>query len=534
MSDETNDLIAMLETTSDDNNQGGDPSIPKTDAGVGTEEVQRPSDRIPGARETDVDIPDEELSRYIMANFRNDIMDKEESGWTEKREYDKVAYYEVKDSFMGTYPWPNACNRPTSLTQIQVDTGLALIQDLKWRNEKKVLTVSPVSDEDAKNSKNLEWLLNWQVLNQIPTLEMEDMASDFYALLNGTAYEKIIREFGGKYRLSVHNIPVQNIFLPIDAKGPDIDETDRIVQLIPWSANDLRMRVVSGRYRNLDKVGKGFVPQTMSAEQFETLHREISGLGTTDKVARDTYYGAECFMTYYPMGSMRAIELIVTFAPQTGAILRKIKNVENMRPLVDKYYYPDYGHPFHFSLPGKIRNIQEASNYTYKQKTDGRDKNMSPAGFYEGNSGFDPKMSLRSPTAMHKVKNLGTIQWEPTNVAGLMEMTQELRELKLEAEAVTGFTDLQQGQYGRTSAPTLGQDQLRVEKSAIRFTSVKKLVKYHWKRKMNKVYQYDDMYMPRSTRVKVLGTNRYDDIDKVFPHEDVEGGEAMTKGLLSS
>ena len=158
---------------------------------------------------------------------------------------------------------------------------------------------------------------------------------------------------------------------------------------------------------------------------------------------------------------MRAVELIVTFAPQTGAILRKIKNVERMRPLTDKYYYPNYGYASHFSLPEKMRNIQEASNYTYKQKTDARDKNMSPAGFYEGTSGFDPNMSLRSPTAMHKVKNLGTIQWEPTNVAGLMEMTQELRELKLEAEAVTGFTDLQQGQYSRSSAPTLGQDQLR-------------------------------------------------------------------------
>src|SRR3990167_8206068 len=488
---------------------------------------QFPADRVPLAGEDDVDIPDEELTNYIQKVYGNDIVDKEEMGWSEKREYDIRAYHGVKDEFMMMNPWPNASAHPVAITPVQLDTGLSMIQDLKWRNERKVLTVSPVSDEDAKNSKLLEWLLNWQCLNDIPTMQMEDQASDFGALLNGTAYEKVIKDYSDSYRLCVYNIPIQNIYLPIDSRSPDIGDCEGVTQIIPLSDNDLRERALSGRYRNLDKVGKGFVPRTMTPEQMEILSQEISGLSTTGKISRDTWFIAERYFTYYPRGSMRAVELIVTFSPSTGAILRKIKNKDGIRPFVDKYYYPNYGRAFHYSMPEKLRNTQEMANYIHKQKTDGRDKAMSPAGFYDGGSGFDPNMSLRSPTALHKIKNLGTIQWEPVQFAGIMECTQELRELKLEAEAITGFTDLQQGQYTGSSARTLGQDQMRSTKADIRFTSIKKLVKYHWKRKLDLIYRYDDKYMPKATKVKVLGTNRYDTIDSLFPRKKSANPESV-------
>lgn len=529
MSSESDDLKRLLDSTSDSVTGAGDKPVP-------VESEQRPGDQVPGSATLDVDIDDEELTEHINANFRNEIADKEDMGWREKREYDKKAYFEIKDEAAAMFPWKNASNFPVCITSVQIDTGHALIGDLVWRNPSKVVTVSTEGDENPKKAKNLEWLLNWQVLNDIPTLQNEDSASNFFALLHGTAYEKVIREYSETYKLEVQNIPIEYIFLPIDRKSPDIKDSESVTQLIPLSSNDLRMRVASGRYRNLDKVGKGFIPISSAAQSMNRRNQEISGLDITGKVSRDTWWIAERYETYYPRvssvgGDMagqptrvgaKPMEIIVWFAPQTGAILRKIKNVENLRPFVDKYYYPNYGYAFHYSLPERIRHIQEKANYQDKQVTDAADKAVSPAGFYEGNSGFEPSLSLRVPTGMYQVKNLGQIQWEPVNIAAIMERNRDLKELWLQAERKTGFTDVQQGITSSNTAPTLGQDQLRQQASNVRFSQIAKLVNYHWKRKINLIYQYDDMYMPKDTKVKVLGMNRFDTIEKLFPEE--QGG----------
>jgi len=513
MSAEQDDLKELLDLTADD--QKGQPGAEEQQP----QDPQNPGDQIPGSAELDVNIPDDELTDFINANFKNEIIDRESMGWREKRIYDRKAYYETKDAFFDNYPFPNASNYPVCITSVQLDTGHALIDDLVWRNSSKVVTVSPEGDTNPKKAKNLEWLLNWQVLNDTPTLQKEDSASNFFALLHGTAYEKIIREYSDTYKLEVQNIPIENMILPIDRKSPDIKDTECVTQLIPLSSNDLRMRVASGRYRNLDKVGKSYMPQTMTAQSLNRLQAEISGLDTVTKVSRDTWWIAERYMTYYPRGSVQAQELIVWFAPQTGAILRKIKNKENLRPFVDKYFYPNYGYAYHYSLPERIRHIQEKANYQDKQVTDAADKAISPAGFYEGNSGFDPGMSLRVPTGMYPVKNLGTIQWEPVNIAAIMERSRDLKDLWLQAERKTGFTDLQQGVSSAATANTLGQDQMRAQSANVRFGGIAKLVNYHWKRKINLIYQYDDLYMPRGTKVKVLGQNRYDTVEKLFPKE---------------
>lgn len=509
MQSEQDDLKTLLETTSDER-QG---------KGASESESRQPGDRIPGSAELDVNIPDDELTQHILANFKNEVLDKESMGWADKRQYDKKAYFEIKDVLAAEYPYHNASNFPVCITSVQLDTGLSLIDDLVWRNPSKVVVVSPQGDANPKKAKNLEWLLNEQVTNLIPNLQMEDQASNFFALLHGTAYEKIIRNYSDEYGLDVMNTPIEHMFLPIDRKGPMISETECVTQLIPLGQNDLRQRVASGMYRNLDKVGKGYWPTDIAQEMMDRQRREISGLDVTTKVSRDTWWIAERYMTYYPRGSMKAVELIVTFAPQSGAILRKIKNTENLRPFVDKYFYPNYGYAYHFSLPEKIRHIQEKANYQDKQVTDAADKAISPAGFYEGTSGFDPGLSLRVPTGMYPVKNLGTIQWEPVNIAAILERNRDLKDLWLQAERKTGFTDRQQGVTTGNTAPTLGQDQLRAQAADTRFSEIAKLTNYHWKRKINLIYQYDDLYMPRETKVKILGLNRYDTIEKLFPRE---------------
>ncbi len=490
-------------------------------------------DNAPDKSVSDLNIDEDELSTVLQNDFLNDICDREEMGWSEKREYDLRAYYGVKDPEMQNFPYPGASAYPVPITTVQLDTGHALIDDVIWRNGSKCVVVNPISDEDIKKAKNLEFLLNWQFINDIKNVRRVDSIGNMLGLLHGTSYEKIIR-IGkpNENRIATLNCPIQNIYLPIDAEGPEIDQSDHIIHLIPLSANDMRERIGSGVYKNLDKVGKGFLPGGENTpERLRQLQQEISGLSLSAKNSRDTYWIAEVYKTYYPKGSVRPIELVCWFSPSTGAILRVIENKEDMRPFVDKYFYENPGYAYHFSLPERLRNIQEKANYSDKQATDAIDKAISPAMFYNGTDKFDPRMNFRAPTAAYPMQNVNSIQWEPVNIAPILAQRNEIRNLYLEAERITGFTDLQQGISTAASANTLGQDVLRSKSADTRFRKIIKLVDHHWNKKVNKVYQYDNLYMPRSTKVKVLGINKYESLDKLFPKENINDAAEKDSGL---
>ena len=381
------DLVKILEGTADK------PANPEAIA------EQKPADRRPIPGEFDVNIPDEELSDYLTTAFHNDIMDKEESGYRKDREDDLKMYFGVRDPFFDNWPYPGASNFPVPMTQVFVDEGHTRIDDLEWRDRNRIVTVSPVADEDARKAKNLQWFLNWQGLNAIVDFQMEDSACNFNSLLSGTSFLKMLRTFTETYGLMAVNVKGEYIFKPIDSKSCEARDCERMTQLVPLSQNDLRMRVASGQYRNLDKVTKGWAPMAMSAEELVRLESSVSGLGLSAKVTRDTWFVCETYATYYPLGSVKARELIVTWAPQSGAILRKIENKDGIRPYVDKFYYPNWGRAFHYSMPWKFREIQRKGNYVDKQKTDAGDKAISPAGFYEGTGGFD--LEQRSTTGFH-------------------------------------------------------------------------------------------------------------------------------------
>lgn len=246
------ELMSLMEATSDDairkREQGSEE--PESKDNFPPEKDKPIGDSIPDRKTPDSDIPDDELTEVVMADLMNDIQDKEDFGWQEKREYDLKAYYGIKDEFLKNYPYPNASAYPVPITPVLLDTGKAMIGDLKWRNPDKCVVVSPVGAEDIKKVKHLEALLNWQCLNKIKDMKMEDSASDFSMLLHGTGYEKIIMTgLKDRFDVSPFNVPIEFIYLPIDARSPEISDSDHIIQIIPLSSNDLRQRIASGVYR---------------------------------------------------------------------------------------------------------------------------------------------------------------------------------------------------------------------------------------------------------------------------------------------
>lgn len=507
MSSREDDLHQLLEQTSD--------------------EGKRATDQAPDKSVPDANIDDKDLSEVLMSDLQNDIQDKEEMGWVSERIYDLKTYYQDEDEELKNFPYPNSSAYIPPITKVQLNTAFALIGDLVYRNPNKVVVVNPVGEEDNRKADNVEWLLNWQVLNDIKDFKFEHMRSNFLSLLHGTAYEKVLR-VGLPNEISVRTIPIEYIYLPSDSTSPEISHTDHVTELIPLNDNDIRMRLSENQYRNMDKISKSFFPISSTAEQLETVRSQIYALSGNRKMSRNTWWIAETYKTFYPRHSLKPIELIVQWAPGTGAILRVTENKEAMRPYVDKYHYPNYGKAFHMSLPGVIKPIQKKATYKDKQCNDAVEKAISPAIFYDGTERFDPRLNMRAPTSMYPMKNLNSMKQEEVNLAPVLSERAEIRDLYLQAERVLGITDLMQGVGTSTTDRTLGQAILRTKKADIRFTSIKDLVTYHWHRKIEKIYQYDNLYMPRDVKIKVLGSRRYEVLDKLFPRDktsDVQGGD---------
>lgn len=496
------DLRKILETTADkpQNNE--------------TQKEQEPGDRIPQVGELDVDISDDELIKYLEPAFATDLMDKEENGYHKKRIQDLEMYHGVTDPYFDNVPWPNSSNFHVPMTQVFVDEGHSRIDDLEWRDRKKIVSVQGVGREDRWKARDLEMFFNWQGLNDVVDFERADSAANFWALVQGTSDLKIIRRNRPDFGLEVHNIrSAEYMVVPVNRKSREAKDCERVSQIVPLGAEDLRARVATGQYRNLDAVAKSYLPGTLRQEEYDEIRGVVSGLSLSEKQRRDTWFIVESYLSYYPLGSIRLRELIVTWSPGARKIHRKIPNEDEIRPYVEKYYYENHGMAFHFSLPEKFRAIQMKANYTDKQKTDAKDKANAPAGFYDGDSGFDPTMHVRMPTAMHRIKNLGRIEWEPVNIAAIMHGDQELKELWTLYEKAAGFT------YLTPDSRTLGQEVLKTQRANTRFGSFYRLVNYHWKRTWDKIYEYDHKYMEPETVRRVLGPSRPNDIGKLFPKD---------------
>ena len=75
----------------------------------------KPADTPIVPQNKELDLDESDLASYILELFRNDIEDKRQMSWVDKRNYDIKAYYGLKDAALSQIPWPNASNFPVPL-----------------------------------------------------------------------------------------------------------------------------------------------------------------------------------------------------------------------------------------------------------------------------------------------------------------------------------------------------------------------------------------------------------------------------------
>lgn len=463
------------------------------------------------------DLDEQELVTYILNKVTDDLSDRDEFGFNSKLVYDINAYEGKKRPT--TFPWINASNFPVPLTPTLLDTAQANIVGSMFANPNQIVSIKPIGIEDKQNSKYVESLLNWQLLDDIKIFTHIDQWVHC-GLKHGRSTIKLIPnpETGS---LSVEIIPIENMIYPVDTKGYQGNETDHVFQEVLLDDNDMEDRKVMGVYDNIDDIPKGR-KLINTSERLQQARDAISGRGVNTRRNRDYYYLLECYLTYYytPKGEKggkapkKKVELICTVAPASKMLLRIAENPlvdENgnaVRPFVELIPYDER------SLPEIVRKIQEELDYAHNQNINAADKAISPPGFYPSNGDFDPELNQLVPGGFYPAPNPRDIVFQEINVNPIFER-QEDRYWDL-AERLTGLTELFQAVQPDSSS-TLGEAVLRNNRAEIRFARLYKQVEVGFKKLISLIYFYDQKFLRDDVKVKILGTSDIQSMSEIFP-----------------
>lgn len=483
-----------------------------------TDIQSKPTETFPNKEDQEPNIDESHLSGYIMEQLQNDISDKEDNGWREKREWDIKSYYELKNEAMKHWPWEGASAHPVPLTPTMVDTAHAITKASIWSAVDSPVRVKGVGVEDERTAMYLESLLNHQVVNE-SNINVEMDMTIFRTYLHGCGILKIMRG-ADEVSINASSQDINNIFLPIDSKGMQAKHTDHVFQMIGLNYTDLQYRKALGIYKNIDKMQSGYIVGSTAQNSIDLLRDEAYGSDLDTRKTRDLFYITECYLTYFPKNSLRPKELIVWISANGGVIHRVVENKDKIRPFAEFVAYPTPGYFFGRSLPDKLRNIQEQADYANKQNSDALDVAISPPGFYDPSVDYDISLSQRVPAGMYPMSK-SNVQWAPQPPVE-RGFERKMFDLWSQAERLTGLIDVVQGASTK-SGRTLGETEIRRSGADTRFKAILNRFEYGWKNSIDIIYQYNNLYVPRDKKLRILGYTDLQTIDELFPADNLVG-----------
>lgn len=484
---------------------------------------------------------EEDIMQCVQQDFANDVKDKEDFGWVDKREWDLRAYYQVKDLAMMNRPWPGASAYPVPITPTLLDTGKANLMASKMSDDGRWCSVKGVGEEDIRKAVPLESLMNWQFSNQMPMDEIEDFTT-FRMLLHGDGMQKVMFD-ARKQAVKIVSFDIENFFIPVDADGVQFDGNHgRCHQIIPLSWNDVQMRKAWGIYENLDMMAPGARisngRKQHGDDRLIQLRDAIAGQDKEARMRRETFFLCETYKEYFPKSGsgygsngspsragVRPVYLTIWWSPNGGTKHRIAFNEDKITPFSRRRIYANPGYFFSMSMPEKLRNIQEKANYADKQNTDALDRSISPAMFLSDTSTLEKSRAKRVPGGIYNTGTDNPPYYEPQPMRE-RGFEVEIQRMWLEAQNLTGLIDISIG--GQTKSNTLGQDQIRSFRADVRFTDLFRREQRGFKDTLDLVYHFDNKFMPRGQKVKVIGYADYKTIEELFPSQ---AGSEMGLGI---
>lgn len=490
-------------------------------------------------------IDDDQLASDLGRYLKMDRKDKEDYGWTAKRQYDEQIYNCFKTPTND--PWPNASNYCVPLVRTLIDTAHANIMSSIFANPSETANVRGQGQEDVRKEKPLESLLNWQISNEVDAYQAMD-GGVFNGFHDGMGVVKVIQQVEtGSVKWIV--VPAENIHMPIYSKGFQVNETGRVAEVIPLDDNDYDERLLMKDEKGepfydpegLKALPKGFKILDSTAMEILTQVRDaVFGTRLSDRKNEDFRYIVEYYLTYYfrPKGAPESepklkIELAVWYAPSINKVLRKRENkgleyqdkeTGEVRRIIKRPYakcipYPRKDRIWGQSLGERLQPTQDELNYSHNQNINAADLAIRPYIFFREGSSYKPEEHYLAPGAQIPVPepqdvNVVRIQADP-----IFER-QEDRYWDM-AERDTGLTEIFQGR-SPSASQTATATVARGNKSEIRFKSVYNRVEFFWKELLGLTYYYDRIYMPKDKKIKVIGVADYKKIEELFP-EGLDG-----------
>lgn len=484
------------------------------------------------------DIDNDELSSYIANLLKNSKRDKEDYGWVKKREYDEKIYNCFRTPTND--PWPNASNYCVPLTRTLIDTAHANIMSSVFSDPNKTVNVRGQGQEDVRKEQPLSSLLNWQIANEVDAYEVMDLLV-FNSFQDGIGIMKVIQDVGsGSVKWMV--VPAENLFLPVDATGFQVNQTNHICEIIPLDDVDYEEKLLlkdengDPFYDGLEDIPKGFKIQDSQAIEVLTRVKDaIFGTNLGDRRQRDYRYIAEVYLTYFcrPKGQPDSVpktkfELVVWYAPAIGKIMRKRENkgleyqdkeTGQTRRMIKRPYakcvpYPRKDRIWGQSMGERLQPTQDELNYSHNQNINAADLAIRPYIFFREGSSYKPEEHYLAPGAQIPTPEPADINVVRLQADPIFER-QEDRYWDL-AERDTGLTEIFQGRTPMTRQ-TATATVARGNKSEIRFKSVYNRFELFWKEAISLTYYYDRVYMPKDKKIKVIGTSDYKKIEELFP-----------------
>ena len=481
------------------------------------------------------DIDDMDLSVYIINKLAEDIRDRESYGWNAMRVYEEYSYAGYKSRVND--PWKNASNYCVGLTPTLVDTAHANTIGSIKADTNKIVSVRGIGKEDVRTSKLAESVMNWVVLNYIDdSLDTLDKAIHV-AYKAGNAPIKCIYGsgiYGQRNKVIWKRIPVENLVLPMSASGVQVRNTDHIFELIPLDENDWEIRKSlrdsegEKYYKGIENLSKGNGVYVSGINEIMQARDVVSRTSLTERFSRNMRYLMECYVTYphknKESGDVELVELIVWCSPNGGQIFRKVENKDideisgdPIRPYAWKFQpYPREDRPYGDSLCWLIKQSQEELDYAHNQVSNAVEKLVKTPTFYDPSGGFDPELVQMTPNGWYPVPNPRQNIFIPSYDYGSIFQHYRSFDLYWEyAQRRTGLTELFQGRAPERQT-TLGEAELRTNKSDIRFKVIYDRMQEGFKELMNLTW-HNMKKLPKEIIVKVLGTSDYKSLQELFP-----------------
>jgi len=478
------------------------------------------------------DLDMDRLSEYLYRITREDIRSRDDFGFVEKQAYNQKSYYEVKDEFFSSWPWPFASNHIEPIIPTILDAGVMEISTDMFIDPVKTVVVDGIGKEDKRYSPHISHVMNFQNTVDNELYEVHNL-NIFRAYMDGTVFLKTWLDVGDDFKLRHASIPMRLVYKSIRGNGCQRDKCDHITQFIPLTENDWRFRKnlrIGGKkvYDHLEILAPGFEPaESLGAEELRLLQNQITGFDAEQNEDRTMRYMAETSMTYYPPGSRKAIEIIVWWSMRHGLIHRVVFNDDLIRNLADYWFYSSDGWAYQRSLPEILRGYQEKANYTDKQVTDAADIAINPPAYIDKQSSFKAENMLRVPTGMYEVEKGTRVTLEERNIAAIIERGNYLDRIWDKAWQRASLADVQQ-KVGTLKSDTATADLLRIKQSDKTSRALLNTYNIGFRRTAEIQYELTDRHMPRKMFLDILGSADFVNVNQFFPN--AEGGEGLNLG----